>query len=165
MNIFKLAENWNSTVNNKNHSLHATQAHPNLSNGRNLSRRRDPSNNRFSDQTFRDRTRDHQSGGIFVSREPGGGSQSGFGAGTNNSNNYHRYSGTRIEPNNNYHQTRQRYSRQFPLTHTNQRRREGCYNCGERNHRSDMCRYDHKLRCTNCNQLGHKSKFCSNYFR
>ena len=162
---FKLAENWNSTVNNKNHSLHVTQARPNLSNGRNLSSRRNPSNNRFSDQTFRGGARDQQRGWIHVGGGPGGGSQYGVGAGTYNSDNQHRYSSTRTESDNNYHQTRQRNSRQSPITYTNQRRREGCYNCGERNHRSDMCRYDHKLRCTNCNQLGHKSKFCSYYFR
>ena len=158
----KLAENWNSAVNNKNHSLHTTQARPNLSNGRNLSSRKDPPNNRFSDQTFRSRTQDHQSAWIHVSRGPGGGSQSRVGSSTYNSDNYLRYSSTRTESDNNYHQTRQRNNRQFPIAHTNKRRREGCYNRGERNHRSDMCRYDHKLRCTNCNQLGHKSFFFMN---
>ena len=40
------------------------------------------------------------------------------------------------------------------------RRIRGCYNCGERNHGVDQCRYTQKLRCLSCNRMGHKRKFC-----
>ena len=45
----------------------------------------------------------------------------------------------------------------------NTNRKVGCYNCGEYNHRQDICRFDHKLKCGNCGRLGHKSKLCDNY--
>ena len=38
--------------------------------------------------------------------------------------------------------------------------RRGCYNCGEYNHRQNVCRFDHRLKCGNCGTLGHKSKMC-----
>ena len=39
--------------------------------------------------------------------------------------------------------------------------RNGCYNCGEYNHRQSTCRYDHRIRCNQCYQLGHKSRICN----
>ena len=39
-------------------------------------------------------------------------------------------------------------------------RRRGCYNCGEYNHRQNICRFDHRLKCGNCYGLGHKQKMC-----
>ena len=39
--------------------------------------------------------------------------------------------------------------------------RNGCYNCGEYNHRQTTCRYDHRIRCNQCYQLGHKSRICN----
>ena len=44
-----------------------------------------------------------------------------------------------------------------------QRRKIGCFNCGEFNHRRSTCRFDHKLRCEICHALGHKSRLCSYY--
>ena len=38
--------------------------------------------------------------------------------------------------------------------------RQGCYNCGEYNHRQNSCRFDHRLKCGNCYELGHKRKMC-----
>ena len=37
----------------------------------------------------------------------------------------------------------------------------GCYNCGERNHSQQKCRYDDVIRCHNCRGLGHKAKYCN----
>lgn len=42
--------------------------------------------------------------------------------------------------------------------------RRGCFNCGELNHYSDTCRFDHRLRCGYCNQLGHKTRLCRNSY-
>ena len=42
----------------------------------------------------------------------------------------------------------------------NTERENGCYNCGEFNHRQTNCRYDHKLKCNYCHEYGHKIKFC-----
>ena len=36
----------------------------------------------------------------------------------------------------------------------------GCYNCGERNHTTQGCRYDVPIICRNCGLEGHKDKFC-----
>jgi len=35
---------------------------------------------------------------------------------------------------------------------------KGCYNCGEENHNSETCWYDHRLTCQTCGATGHKSK-------
>ena len=42
-------------------------------------------------------------------------------------------------------------------------RKRGCYNCGEFNHHSSNCRYDHKIRCNVCSALGHKSRLWMHY--
>ena len=45
------------------------------------------------------------------------------------------------------------------------RRVGGCYNCGEFNHRQNLCRFDHRIKCGSCARLGHKSKACkSNWY-
>ena len=44
-----------------------------------------------------------------------------------------------------------------------ERRRTGCYNCGEFNHVSRNCRFDHKLLCSKCKRFGHKSRLCQSY--
>ncbi|KAJ8024176.1 hypothetical protein HOLleu_36829 [Holothuria leucospilota] len=36
----------------------------------------------------------------------------------------------------------------------------GCYNCGERNHTSNGCRFDLPVICRSCGVGGHKAKFC-----
>ena len=41
-----------------------------------------------------------------------------------------------------------------------QSRREGCYNCGEINHRQNLCWFDYRVKCGICGILGHKSKLC-----
>ena len=41
------------------------------------------------------------------------------------------------------------------------RNRNGCFNCGEYNHRRSNCRYDHQIRCNNCYEYGHKSRMCN----
>lgn len=42
-------------------------------------------------------------------------------------------------------------------------RKRGCYKCGEFNHHSGTCRYDHQIRCASCSTLGHKSRLCDIY--
>ena len=61
---------------------------------------------------------------------------------------------------------------QQPFTHPYTRRQEysngrsddwrqnGCFNCGEYNHRQLNCRYDHRIRCNYCYRFGHKSRIC-----
>ena len=46
---------------------------------------------------------------------------------------------------------------------TNNENQSRCYFCGESNHHSNRCRYDHKIKCGNCHGLGHKRKHCSFY--
>lgn len=41
--------------------------------------------------------------------------------------------------------------------------RQGCDNCGERNHQQSNCRHDYRIKCNSCHQYGHKSRFCPNY--
>ena len=41
-----------------------------------------------------------------------------------------------------------------------ERTRNGCYNCGEFNHRQSNCRFDHMIRCNVCYEYGHKSRLC-----
>ena len=40
-------------------------------------------------------------------------------------------------------------------------RQNGCFNCGEYNHRQMNCRYDHRIRCNYCYKFGHKSRMCT----
>lgn len=47
--------------------------------------------------------------------------------------------------------------------HNYTRNRQGCYNCGEHNHRQSSCRFDHRLRCASCHQFGHKQRMCPYY--
>lgn len=44
-----------------------------------------------------------------------------------------------------------------------ERKKVGCYNCGEFNHVQSNCRFDHKLLCSNCHSRGHKSRLCQYY--
>ena len=46
---------------------------------------------------------------------------------------------------------------------TNNAKNQGCYNCGEFNHRQSTCRFDHRLRCEDCHKLGHKRRLCEYY--
>lgn len=73
-------------------------------------------------------------------------------------------------PNNNRHSESNRdvYSR--TSTHFSMKNRlregnlrQGCFNCGEFNHRQSTCRFDHKIKCTSCHMYGHKSKLCNHY--
>ena len=43
------------------------------------------------------------------------------------------------------------------------RYRQGCYNCGEYNHRQFSCRFDHQLKCALCHRFGHKQRLCRYY--
>ena len=36
-----------------------------------------------------------------------------------------------------------------------------CYKCGERNHTTNTCRHESRIKCNLCNQSGHKSKMCN----
>ena len=47
--------------------------------------------------------------------------------------------------------------------HQKIKRRIGCYNCGEFNHKQSTCRFDYKLRCELCHALGHKMRLCQYY--
>jgi regulator of replication initiation timing len=38
-----------------------------------------------------------------------------------------------------------------------------CWNCGEHNHTSNICRYKRRLSCHTCGKQGHKSSLCSNH--
>lgn len=75
------------------------------------------------------------------------------------------FSYDRDEPNAGYRFRRHIGTGQGHNSHQYRQRGEGCFKCGEFNHRSDTCRYDHKVRCTICHQFGHKSKFCSLHSR
>ena len=48
-------------------------------------------------------------------------------------------------------------------THNYTRYRQGCYNCGEYNHRQSSCRFDHQLKCALCHRFGHKERLCHYY--
>lgn len=43
------------------------------------------------------------------------------------------------------------------------RKKTGCYNCGEFNHHQSRCRFDHVILCTQCNSYGHKNRLCHYY--
>lgn len=43
------------------------------------------------------------------------------------------------------------------------RKKIGCFNCGEFNHVQTNCRFDHKVLCTICQRVGHKSRLCGYY--
>ncbi|MPC82787.1 hypothetical protein E2C01_077469 [Portunus trituberculatus] len=50
-------------------------------------------------------------------------------------------------------------------SHSSRQGRQGCFNCGEFNHRQAQCRFDHKLLCESCNQYGHKQRLCKYYIQ
>ncbi len=43
------------------------------------------------------------------------------------------------------------------------RKKTGCFNCGEFNHVQANCRFDLKVLCTICQRVGHKSRLCGYY--
>ena len=53
-------------------------------------------------------------------------------------------------------------SRRKAVKATGPAKRAPCWNCGESNHTSNICRHKKRLTCTKCSKQGHKSSKCPN---
>ena len=164
---FKLSVNCNNIISNHNPSTYAS-----ITLSDQPKTNRNPSNRRLSvyydGQDAGGGNREHQGRNHYRGKGLGEPSFARRYIRTNNNSQFEdkrpRYSNGRLDSrgNNRRYAEHESYWQGHSI-HRYQRKGEGCFNCGERNHRSDTCRYDHKLRCTNCHQLGHKSRLCKNY--
>ena len=159
LDYFKLAKNWKDITRNYGPSKLSSQISSNQWD-KPFSYKKRHSGIQNQQGTAHSRTRNYRAHTTYPNSNMYATSDS------NHINQYNRrFSNGRVNLNGIYQRTEHENTTPGHTIHHNQQRREGCFNCGERNHRSDTCRYDHKIRCTECHQLGHKNKFCSYFSR
>ena len=157
--FFELAKNWKDISRSHGPLKHASQVSSNRYD-KSLPYKRQSLLTQNKHSTSQSRTRNYREPVAYTN------SKMYVRSGSNQTDQYnHRFPNVRVNLNDSYRRTEYGSTIQGNASHRDRQRGEGCYNCGERNHRSDTCRYDHKIRCTECHQLGHKTKFCSYFSR